>query len=264
VRVYASRGQDISTTRKTGIGRGKRISTSDPWSRTRCSALPSKNSKTIGNAHRLKPCQRLGDVLSGAKSLGREVAKPEKCPRKRAMQLKKCMTSRSRAMLAIAFFIATYPTSRIMSQKPTSARSVSDPWPAPACIRLGRCFRVTRLCSATTSVFRKIMHQCRPDSDVESNGCQCGAFNPASYLGERGIPRGRGTIGEGRESAIIRRSECLDRNELYGFKQRSRTCSGVSTARLIGSVAPTNTVWPGLRSSRILASTVLRSGSLAS
>ncbi len=35
----------------------------------------------------------------------------------------------------ITSFIATYPTSRIRSQKPTSARSVSDLWPAPACIR---------------------------------------------------------------------------------------------------------------------------------
>src|SRR5271157_2439807 len=38
-----------------------------------------------------------------------EVGKREKCPRKRAMQLKKCRTSRLRAMLATASFIMHYP-----------------------------------------------------------------------------------------------------------------------------------------------------------
>lgn len=39
------------------------------------------------------------------KSLGRVVGKPEKCPRKWAMQLKKCRTSRLRAMLARTSFV---------------------------------------------------------------------------------------------------------------------------------------------------------------
>src|SRR5271157_3022504 len=47
-------------------------------------------------------------------------------------------------------------------------------------------------------------------------------------------------------------------------RTRSRTCRGLSTVGFIGSITPTKTVCPGFRSSRILASTFLRSGSLAS
>src|SRR5208337_5214553 len=54
-----------------------------------------------------------------------EVAKPEKYPRKRAMQLEKCRILRLRAMLAIASFIAAFPTSHIMSEKPTFSIPVS-------------------------------------------------------------------------------------------------------------------------------------------
>src|SRR5664280_1294598 len=46
-----------------------------------------------------------GPKSGSGKSLGRVVGKPDKCPRKWAMQLRKCRTSRSRAMLAIAAFI---------------------------------------------------------------------------------------------------------------------------------------------------------------
>ena len=41
-------------------------------------------------------------------TLGRIVGEPEKCPRKRAMQLKKCRTSRLRAMLAMASYSVRY------------------------------------------------------------------------------------------------------------------------------------------------------------
>src|SRR5271166_3257243 len=57
-------------------------------------------------------------AFRGGNPLGRIVGKPEKCPRQRAMQLKKCRTSRLRAILAIASFIAAFPTSHIMSEKP--------------------------------------------------------------------------------------------------------------------------------------------------
>src|ERR1019366_9741443 len=64
-------------------------------------------------------------AFRGGNPLERIVGKPEKCPRKRAMQLKQCRTSRLRAMLAIASFIAAFPTSHIMSEKPIVSVSVS-------------------------------------------------------------------------------------------------------------------------------------------
>ena len=42
------------------------------------------------------------------------------------------------------------------------------------------------------------------DLDIENTGCQRSAFNPASYLGKRGLSRSRSVIGKGRESAIVR------------------------------------------------------------
>ena len=58
-----------------------------------------------GKLRDVTPADRLG-ILGISRQPGtnpheRIVGKPEKCPRKRAMQLKKCGTSRLRAMLAI-------------------------------------------------------------------------------------------------------------------------------------------------------------------
>src|ERR1022692_2359731 len=78
-----------------------------------------------GSAYTRTPAHWAGQEFRSGKSLGRVVAKPEKCSRKRAMQLKKCRTSRLRAMLTIASFIAAFPTSHIMSEKPIFSVPVS-------------------------------------------------------------------------------------------------------------------------------------------
>ena len=59
-------------------------------------------SRLIGTDKRPRVYECYWAHFRGGNPLERIVAKPEKCPRKRAMQLKKCRTSRLRAMLAIA------------------------------------------------------------------------------------------------------------------------------------------------------------------
>jgi uncharacterized peroxidase-related enzyme len=52
----------------------------------------------------------------------------------------------------------------------------------------------------------------------ENLGSQARSFDPASDLGERGIPRSGRIVRERRKSAIVGRTEGLDRNDLRGFQ----------------------------------------------